>query len=124
MSETVKRTSSLGAARPLPPSADIDPGGQSVGQAAQFCLVDCPFPQTARSLPPRMTRSQRRGLIMARGRKWTPADDEKLRALLATGASLNRISVALDRPIAGIKAAARRLGLDLPKPKRLPREDR
>ena len=34
------RTSSLGAARPLPPSADIGPGGQSVGQAAQFCL-DC-----------------------------------------------------------------------------------
>ena len=30
------RTSSLGAARPLPPSADIGPGGQSVGQAAQF----------------------------------------------------------------------------------------
>src|SRR6478672_12644564 len=32
------RTSALGAARPLPPSADIGPGGQSVGQAAQFCL--------------------------------------------------------------------------------------
>ena len=32
------RTSSLGAARPLPPSADIGSGGQSVGQAAQFCL--------------------------------------------------------------------------------------
>ena len=32
------RTSSLGAARPLPPSADISPGGQSVGQAAQLCL--------------------------------------------------------------------------------------
>ncbi len=30
--------SSLGAARPLPPSAAIGPGGQSVGQAAQFCL--------------------------------------------------------------------------------------
>jgi hypothetical protein len=30
--------SSLGAARLLPPSADIGPGGQSVGQAAQFCL--------------------------------------------------------------------------------------
>ena len=29
----------LGAARPLPPSIDIGPGGQSVGQAAQFCLV-------------------------------------------------------------------------------------
>ena len=29
----------MGAARPLPPSADIGPGGQSVGQAAQFCLV-------------------------------------------------------------------------------------
>ena len=29
------RTSSLGAARPLPPSADIGPGGQSVGQAAR-----------------------------------------------------------------------------------------
>src|ERR1700733_8851526 len=25
-------------ARKLPPSADIDPGGQSVGQSAQFCL--------------------------------------------------------------------------------------
>ena len=35
------RTSSLGAARPLPPSADIGPGGQSVGQAAQFCLALC-----------------------------------------------------------------------------------
>jgi hypothetical protein len=32
------RTSSLGAARPLPPSADIGPGGQSDGQVAQFCL--------------------------------------------------------------------------------------
>src|SRR6185312_13728905 len=32
------RTSSLGAARPLQPSADIGPGGQSVGQTAQFCL--------------------------------------------------------------------------------------
>ena len=31
------RTSSLGAARPLPPSADIGPGGQCVGQAPQFC---------------------------------------------------------------------------------------
>src|SRR5258705_5911983 len=30
------RTSSLGGARPLPPRADIGPGGQSVGQAAQF----------------------------------------------------------------------------------------
>jgi hypothetical protein len=28
-----------GAARPLAPSADIGPGGQSVGQATQFCLV-------------------------------------------------------------------------------------
>ncbi len=28
----------MGAARPLPLSADIGPGGQSVGQAAQFCL--------------------------------------------------------------------------------------
>ena len=27
----------LGAALPLPPSADIGPGRQSVGQAAQFC---------------------------------------------------------------------------------------
>ena len=29
--------SSLGAARPLPPSADIGRGGQAVGQAVQFC---------------------------------------------------------------------------------------
>ena len=41
MSELGTRTSSLGAARPLPPSADIGPGGQSVGQAAQFCLGKC-----------------------------------------------------------------------------------
>src|SRR6476659_776747 len=34
------RTSSLGAARPLPPSADIGLGGQSAGQAAQLCLAD------------------------------------------------------------------------------------
>jgi len=32
------RASSLGAARPLPPSADIGPEGQSAGQAAQFCV--------------------------------------------------------------------------------------
>ena len=34
------RTSSppWGPHGPLPPSADIGPGGQSVGQAAQFCL--------------------------------------------------------------------------------------
>ena len=37
---TQTRTSSLGAARPLPPSADIGPGGQSVGQAAQFSLAE------------------------------------------------------------------------------------
>ena len=29
----------MGAARPLPPRADIGPGGQSVGQAARFCLA-------------------------------------------------------------------------------------
>ena len=31
----------LGAARPLPPSADIGLGGQSVGQAAQSCFRAC-----------------------------------------------------------------------------------
>ena len=36
------RTSSLGAARPLPPSADIGPRGQSVGQTAQFCIAAPP----------------------------------------------------------------------------------
>jgi hypothetical protein len=36
------RTSSLGAARPLPPSADIGPGGQSIDQAAQFCFSATP----------------------------------------------------------------------------------
>src|SRR4029453_9109622 len=41
------RTSSLGAARPLPPSKDIGPGGQSVGQAAQFCLAREPGDQDA-----------------------------------------------------------------------------
>jgi hypothetical protein len=36
--------SSLGPARPLPPSADIDPGGQSVGQAAELCLARVALP--------------------------------------------------------------------------------
>ena len=35
------RTSSLGAARPLPPSADIGPGGQSVGQAVPGSKLRC-----------------------------------------------------------------------------------
>ena len=48
------RTSSLGAARPLPPSADIGPGGQSVGQAAQFCLA-APTP-AAGAVPARRGR--------------------------------------------------------------------
>src|SRR5260370_15586398 len=39
----LRYVSSLGAARPLPPSADIGPGGRCVGQAAQFCL-DCTLP--------------------------------------------------------------------------------
>ena len=34
-----KPDSSLGVAGPLPPSADIGAGGQSVGQATQFCLA-------------------------------------------------------------------------------------
>ena len=38
------RTSSLGAGCPRPPSADIGPGGQSAGQAAQFCLGPAPPP--------------------------------------------------------------------------------
>ena len=38
------RTSSLGAARPLPPSADIGPRGQSV-RAAQFCFRNVPLPR-------------------------------------------------------------------------------
>ena len=42
LDSTQPRTSSLGAARPLPPSADIALGGLSVGQAAQFCLAASP----------------------------------------------------------------------------------
>src|SRR3984893_18005216 len=53
LDSTQTRTSSLGAARPLPPSADIGPGGQSVGQAAQFCLVL----NARRNLMPRGTRA-------------------------------------------------------------------
>jgi hypothetical protein len=49
------RTSSLGATRPLRPSADIGPGGQSVGQAAQFC-VGRPLPERLMSTPIRLTR--------------------------------------------------------------------
>ena len=45
------RTSSLGAARPLPPSADIGPRGQSVGQAVQFCFSATP--PRAPGAPPR-----------------------------------------------------------------------
>jgi len=39
LSETGQTRTLLGGRRPLPPSADIGLRGQSVGQAAQFCLV-------------------------------------------------------------------------------------
>ena len=48
------RTSSLGAARPLPPSADIGPGGQSVGQAAQFYRHSCSRSRRTASLSERL----------------------------------------------------------------------
>ena len=63
------------------------------------------------------------GVVMGK-KKWTAEKDQKLRTLLASGVSVNRMSVVLDRSRMSIRGAARRLGLDLPKPKRLPREDR
>jgi hypothetical protein len=67
------RTSSLGAARPLPPSADIGPGGQSVGQAAQFCLEG--------RFPPLRGGLQR---LLGLGRYQTPARSTRLRAAGST----------------------------------------
>jgi len=50
------RTSSLGAVRPIPPSADIGPGGQSVGQAAQFRLAAHAAAEDISSAPQRCPR--------------------------------------------------------------------
>jgi len=64
-----------------------------------------------------MIIAQLQGGVVMRKKKWTAEQDQKLR-------SVNRMSVVLDRSRMSIRGAARRLGLDLPKPKRLPREDR
>src|SRR4029077_510740 len=54
------RTSSLGAARPLPPKADVGPGGQSVGQAAKFCLAPLLLALPAHRLARRVFRLEPR----------------------------------------------------------------
>ena len=48
--------SSLGAARPLPPSADIGPGGQSVGQAAHQRAAGLFLDQVEDGSPRRLLR--------------------------------------------------------------------
>jgi hypothetical protein len=56
VSRVQTRVSSLGAARPLPPRADIGPGGQSVDQAAQFCLAAHAAAEDISSAPQRCPR--------------------------------------------------------------------
>ncbi|GIQ75359.1 hypothetical protein BraRD5C2_38000 [Bradyrhizobium sp. RD5-C2] len=49
-----------------------------------------------------------------RYRKWTDEEIERLKAMIAAGASATRIAVALRRPIESVYDRARRLGLRLP----------
>ena len=69
------RTSSLGAVRPLPLSADIGPRGQSVRQAAQFCL-DRPVKPAPPGCQPRC-RAGRRDRQGARRDKWRRASCQR-----------------------------------------------
>jgi hypothetical protein len=45
---------------------------------------------------------------------WTEADCERLKAMVAAGASVMRASVALGRPLIAIRNKARELGLRFP----------
>lgn len=44
---------------------------------------------------------------------WTDTETEKLRRLAASGASPIRIAAAVNRPLAGVRSMARKLGIKL-----------
>jgi len=55
------------------------------------------------------------GLAMRQGkREWTEADSEKLKALVRSGASFFRASVALGRSTMQVRKRARELGCPFP----------
>jgi hypothetical protein len=99
------RTSPLGAARPLPPSADIGPGGQSVGQAAQFCLGRLAL-QVFRTKQLRKTRNRSFGTVLRGGPSAFSAEGHERRP---PNLLLRRTAIRDDR----IKSIVVRLG-DVP----------
>jgi hypothetical protein len=52
--------------------------------------------------------------VAARKKVWTESDAERLRALIASGSSALRASVALKRSLSVIKLKARELGVPFP----------
>lgn len=49
-----------------------------------------------------------------RYRVWSEADQEKLKTMAQAGASAQRISVALKRPLSSVKHRARDMGIPFP----------
>jgi len=52
--------------------------------------------------------------VAARKKVWTESDAERLRALIASGSSALRASVALKRSLSVVKLKARELGVPFP----------
>ena len=74
----------MGAARPLPPNADIGPGGQSVGQAAQVCL--CLVEGTASHDVAQIERSSPRAGVLSYAAGWIMPDTRNTLFVMAAGA--------------------------------------
>jgi hypothetical protein len=53
-------------------------------------------------------------LRLRKNMPWTDADSERLKALVASGASALRASAAFDRPIRDIREKARKIGTPFP----------
>jgi GcrA cell cycle regulator len=51
---------------------------------------------------------------LRKSKPWTDADNERLKALVASGASAFRAAAAFDRTIVDIRERARKLGTPLP----------
>jgi GcrA cell cycle regulator len=86
----------------------------SVMRATSWCYCDilssC-LRNRSRSFPKPLS-SQR--AMQPRTRAWTTEDDERLRALIAKGASAIRAAAALKCPIAKVRAQARKIGYPFP----------
>ena len=65
---------------------------------------------------PAGTTQEDGGIDMVRTIKtnWSQEEEARLKGMVQSGASIARISAALNRPMAGIRVKARELGITLP----------